>query len=84
MIFIIFFFIAFLLVLILLCMYFPMQCYHNLDMEGSMCNINLAWQYEVDNVLLDEVYLCKRLSYMNETHADYKGNNTNCRRNKRK
>ena len=29
-------FVAFLLVLVLLCTYFPVQCYHNLDIDRSM------------------------------------------------
>ena len=35
-------FVAFLLVLVLLCTYFPIQCYHNLDIDRSMYNIDLA------------------------------------------
>ena len=35
-------FVAFLLVLVLLCTYFLIQCYHNLDIDRSMHNIDLA------------------------------------------
>ena len=49
-------FVALLLVLVLLCTYFPIQCYHNLDIDRSMHNIpDLAWKREV--ALLDEKYL---------------------------
>ena len=48
--------VAFLLVLVLSCTYFPIQCYHNLDIDRSLHNIDLAWKRKVDNALLDEVY----------------------------
>ena len=50
------FFVAFLLVLVLLCTYFPMQCYYKLDIDRSMRNVDLAWKRQADYALFDKVY----------------------------